>query len=71
MRTVTSLTRCPIDVASRRTPRGGNATTGNYPGRDGPLLARVYHGSNTSSYNEDIGCNAVVIEHYSTLGYIY
>ena len=31
MRTVTSLTRFPIDVASRRTPRGGDATTGNYP----------------------------------------
>ena len=30
MRTVTSLTRCPIDVASRREPRVGDATTGNY-----------------------------------------
>ena len=31
MRTATSLTRCPIDVASRQTPRGGDATNGNYP----------------------------------------
>ncbi len=28
MRAVTSLTRFPIDVVSRRTPRGGDATTG-------------------------------------------
>ena len=30
MRTFTSLIRCPIDVATRRTPRGRDATTGNY-----------------------------------------